>query len=252
MAEQDDNNEVVDLDFLDTSAKEAGYDETKEPGKGGVTPPEGKYRLRYELSPQSDPNAKWWTARKTKPNKKGEVTKYAGGSIKGKLLMPAPGEKLSLEDFDQLGLFGRQFSSFLSSMFMYGRCSLTDWLNSVLPEKVNPSTSIGAMLEMVEEVMMQSPEGIASLIWTPYFVTEEDGKTKYERLAQLNDAMKTKYKGGTKSKHWPKDPEDGSLLTNWKENLSDPGTPEDEQEIVDVVVFAEVKDFFPTEAEQEG
>lgn len=242
------HQEDTDVSFLEASARDEGYDPSKEPGQTRATLPEGRYRARYEFGKSKEGNddiinevtklpMRWkvYTAGGKTPSK------YIATSAKALLLGPgAQGCPLTLEEFDAAGLAGRTLSAFLSSRFMFGRSSLTDWLNSVLAEKVPEDAMISAMAGMAEEAMLQSPEGELTVRWTPYYVkeaTEEGGKQSYERLGKLNEKYYKKYGDGTKSKAWPRD-EDGEPLQTWEEELGP-------DEKVKVVAFAEVADFVP-------
>jgi len=253
-------------DFLEQTNKDAGYDPKKEPGQRGVTPPEGPYWFRYEHSKVSDedgaensrtglPNR--WKPGVTKPHK-GAPSSFIGTSLKAQMLRPADGNKLSLEDFDSLGLAGRQFYAYISSLFMYGRCGLTDWLNSVLPEKVLGDQHIKTNILMVEELLQGIPEGVGIIKWSLQWKdeSEEDTKRQFKDLRDLSDGMVAKFKDGTRSKAWPKD-EEGGLLTSFEWNLNksrasvelDPAdTAADEK--VTLFVRAELRDFLPFKASE--
>lgn len=252
-------------DFLEQTNKDAGYDPKKEPGQRGVTPPEGPYWFRYEHSKVSDedgaensrtglPNR--WKPGVTKP-KKGTPSSFVGTSLKAMMLRPANGNKLTLEEFDELGLAGRQLYAYVSTLVMSGRSGLTDWLNSVLYEKIPVDQHLRTNIQMAEELLTGIPEGVGIVKWTLQWKDEfeEDTKKQFKDLRDLSDGMVAKFKDGTRSKAWPRD-EDGNPHTAFLWNLSknvvtaedEPGTEGDEK----VLLFAraELRDFIPFKASE--
>jgi len=255
-----------DSNFLEQTNKDAGYDPNKEPGQRSVTPPEGPYWFRYEHSKVSDQDAaenprtklpNRWKPGVTKP-KKGTPSSFIGTSLKAMMLRPADGNKLSLEEFDALGLAGRQLYAYVSSLMMYGRSGLTDWLNSVLYEKVPIDQHVRVNIQMAEELLTGVPEGVGIVKWSLQWKdeNEEDTKKQFKDLRDLSDGMAAKFKDGTRSKAWPRD-EEGELRTAFWWNLNkniaqvdqdEEGTEGDEK----VLLFAraELRDFLPFKASE--
>ena len=262
----DSSADGFDANFLESTNKDAGYDPNKEPGQRSVTPPEGPYWFRYEHSKNSDqdqqinertglPNR--WKPGVTKP-KKGTPSSFIGTSLKALMLRPADGNKLSLEDFDSNGLAGRQLFAYISSLVMYGRSGLTDWLNSILLEKVPVDQHIRVNIQMAEELLQSIPEGIGVVKWSLQWKdeNEEDTKKQFKDLKDLSEGTVAKFKEGTRSKAWPKDDE-GHPKTAFVWNINkqvaqaemdEPGTEGDEK----VLLFAraELRDFLPFKAEE--
>ncbi len=180
---------VISMDFLETEIGSDGYDHTSEPGSAGAIPPEGPYWFRFEwpskegagdINPTTNlPNR--WKPGVSKPKKAGDTPKrFIGTSIKGRMLRPAMGSTLTLEEFDNLGLANRQYSKYVSTMVMFGRTSLTDFLNSVLQERVPENTRIVDLIGLAEEVMQQVPEGVGTIRHVAYFKDETDEKNPLE------------------------------------------------------------------------
>lgn len=264
-----------DSSFLEMTIKEAGYDANKEPGQRAVTPPEGTYMFRYEIPHSTELDAIFpktkvparWKPGVTKPNKKGEKSSFVGTSVKANMLRPAAhpttGNKfpVTLEEFDALGLANRQFHHYLSSLFMFGRASMTDWANSILPEKLPEDLGVYDTIMTIEELFQGIPEGIATVKWTPQWKdeSEEDTKKQFKQLKDIDDGLAKKFKDGTKSKAWPKE-EEGNPKTYWNWNLTanreatpeEVEVPEDQRdEIVPMFVRAEIDAFLPFKAEEE-
>lgn len=221
-----------DASFLEQSAKEQGYDETKEPGaRVGPPPPEGAYLFRWERKHSDEADAindrtglpTCWKPGVTKPKKAGAVaSSFIGTSLQGSMLRPAPGSHLTVDEFDQLNLANRMFYHYVSNLVRFGRMSLTDWLNSVLPEKVNPGASVKELILMVEELLPQVPESVATVRWTLQWKdeSEEDTRKQFKPLYELDKKLNEKFsKGPAQSKAWPKD-EDGSAKTSFTWNLT--------------------------------
>lgn len=237
-AEALDNQNVNDDSFLDGTAKTAGYDEDAVPGGRGAIPPEGPYRFRFEfpaLKAGADEASRW----PVKTTKKGD--KFTGTSIKAHLLGVVEKSPLTLEEFDAQGLAARAFSAYISSLFMYGRSSMTDFINCVCPEKFSADRSIRDAKEMIGELMQQLPEGTATIRWCAFY---KNGEDKWERLADLLEKVQAgsgkKFRGGAKA--FPKDAETGETLTNWNHPIG-------EGESVDVIVMPELDLFLPFEQE---
>lgn len=230
-----DTQNINDDSFLDAVAKDAGYNEDAIPGGRGAIPPEGPYRFRFELPKLDDENKRW----PIKSTKKGD--KFTGTSIKAQLLGVVEKSPLSLDEFDAQGLAARMFSVYISSLFMYGRSSMTDFINCVHSEKFSADRSIREAKQMVEELMAGLPEGTATVRWVPFF---KNGEDKWERLADLLEKVQVgsgkKFKGG--AKNFPKDAETGEVLTNWEHKIGG-------DETVDVIVMPELDLFLPFEQE---
>lgn len=243
--------ENANLDFLGESLDAHGLDLSKDPGASQSLPPEGSYWAQFSFKSTDELNAPHpnvdsisarWKINTTNGDK---PQTYLGANAKVKLLRPAigrnrPGQReLTIEEFDAMGLAGRELNSYLSTRVMFGRTSASDFLKSVLPE-VPAGLSAKQLAQTIEEVMQQSPEGVVTLRWVPYFKEEDaQGKPNYKRLAQLNDAMKNKFKKGSAA--FPKDDQD-QPMTSWKQAVG----PDEELE---VVVFAEVADLLPLRLE---
>ncbi len=259
MSEHFDNNELdqpqglpegADLDFLGENLEQHGLDLAKEPGSAPSMIPEGNYWAQFAWKITDELTAEnplvpgisaRWKVNKTKGDK---PQTYLGTSIKAKLLRPAPSRnkisqpELTMEEFDSLGLAGRELNAYVSTMVLYGRTGASDFLKSVNPE-IPAGLSAKQMAQAIEELMPTSPEGVISVKWTPYYKQEgTDGKTEYKRLSTI-PSMKDKYKGGSKS--FPKN-EDGTPATAWSQPIS-------QEETLDVVVFAEQDNFLPYKAE---
>lgn len=232
-----DDQQINDDSFLDAAAKDAGYNEDAIPGGRGSIPPEGPYKFRFEF-PKIDDETKRWPIKTTK---KGD--KFTGTSIKAQLLGVVGKSPLSLEEFDAQGLAARTFSVYISSLFMYGRSSMTDFINCVHSEKFPADRSIREAKLMIEELMQGLPEGTATVKWVPFF---KNGEDKWERLADLLEKVQAgsgkKYKGG--AKNFPKDAETGEPATHWEHSIG-------EGETVDVIVMPELDLFLPFEQESE-
>lgn len=243
--------EGANLDFLGESLTDHGLDLSKDPGATQSLPPEGAYWAQFSFKSSDELNADHsmvpgisarWKVNATNGDK---PQTYLGANSKVKLLRPAigrnrPGQReLTIEEFDQMGLAGRELNSYLSTRVMFGRTSASDFLKCVLHE-VPAGLSAKQLAQTIEEVMQQSPEGVVTLRWVPYYKEEDaQGKPNYKRLAQVNDAMKNKFKKGSAA--FPKDDE-GQPMTSWKQAVG----PDEELE---VVVFAEVADLLPLRQE---
>ena len=239
--EVDLDNAIQDDSFLDAAAKEAGYDENATPGARGALPPEGPYHFRFEFPAIKDGDeSKRWSQ---KVAKKGDP--YIGTSIKATLQRTVAKSPVTLEEFDAMNLANRQLSMYLSSLFMFGRSSMTDFINCVSDVKFSPDRSIREARDTINELMQQLPEGTATIKWVPFF---KNGEDKWERLADLLEKVKKdsgkKYKGG--AKNFPKDDETGLPLTGWTHYLSgDENDPNAEK--VDVIVMPELDLLLPHE-----
>lgn len=257
VAETTETEEIGDLSFLETTNKDAGYDEKAEPGARGSLPPEGKYLFQFSL-PKFDADDvdertglnKHWKVGTTKPNKKGEKSRFIGGMLAAMMLRPAGDNKMTLEEFDEAKLANRKFSKYISTLFMYGRSGVTDYLKCVVQDVAQHAAlldaSAKASILAVEETIMAVPEGIGEIKWGVYFKDPSDDKTK--RIGELSDELKKKYSRGAST--FPKDSE-GHPLTRW--NLDADGNvvaePEEGQEVVEVFVLAELDNLLPFKPE---
>lgn len=256
VAETTEVEEIGDLSFLETTNKEAGYDEKAEPGARGSLPPEGKYLFQFSL-PKFDADAidertglnKHWKIGTTKP-KKGEPSRFIGGMLSAQMLRPAGDNKMTLEEFDEAKLANRKFSKYISTLFMYGRSGVTDYLKCVVQDVAQHAAlldaSAKASILAVEETIMQVPEGVGEIKWGVYFKDPSDDKTK--RIGDLSDELKKRYSRGSST--FPKG-EDGKPLTRW--HLDTDGNlvehPEEGQDVVEVFVLAELENLLPFKPE---
>jgi len=246
VAASDDSS--VDLDFLGSTAKDSGYDATKEPGQHRGLPPEGAYRFRFEwpappAGQQETFNSLGLSSKWKASTTKGKTpTQFVGTGVRAVLLgiSTNPPSPITIEEFDSLNLAGRTFSSYVSTIFMSGRSSVTDLLNCIHYEKFDDSRPMReAVLALQEKLRNETCEGIATVRWVPFAITQDDqGKNKYERLNTLDPSFGKKYNRGASA--FPK--VEGAPATEWVEVF--------EGQEISVQVLPEISNFLPFKAEE--
>ena len=239
---------TVDLDFLDNSAKSSGYDADKEPGQHRGLPPEGAYRFRFEwpappAGQQETFNSLGLSSKWKASTTKGKTpTQFVGTGVRAVLLgiSTNPPSPITIEEFDSLNLAGRTFSSYVSTIFMSGRSSVTDLLNCIHYEKFDDSRPMReAVLALQEKLRNETCEGIATVRWVPFAVTQDDqGKNKYERLNSLDPSFGKKYNRGASA--FPK--VEGAPATEWVEVF--------EGQEIQVQVLPELNNFLPFKGDE--
>lgn len=218
-------------DFFNASLASSDYNEDAAPGERRAMPPEGQYRFRFEFPPLKDGAERW----PVKTTKKGAA--FTGANIKAEMIGVTDKSPITMEEFDQLRLAGRKFSSYISSIVMYGRSSLTDFVKSCIGAW--PGTnSIGQTCQAVEELMQQLPEGIATVKWEPYYM---DAERKFHRLAELDSKYGKQYGRGASS--FPKEedvdsPSYGQPKQSWELKLN-------EEETLTVIALPQLDVFLP-------